>query len=47
MQFIIDLIWDHSRSRYLVALSERKAGQWSRLQRSSAWSAWLSSPLTP
>jgi hypothetical protein len=27
MQFIIDLIWNHSRSSYLVAMSGREAGQ--------------------
>jgi hypothetical protein len=27
MQFIIDLIWNHSRSSYLIALSEREAQQ--------------------
>jgi hypothetical protein len=25
MQFILDLIWDHSRNTYLAAMAEREA----------------------
>ena len=27
MQFIFDLIWNQSRSKYLVAMAEQEAGQ--------------------
>jgi len=45
MQFIFDLIWNQSRTRFLATIGEQEVGQWSSCrQLSSPLSAWPSSP---